>query len=139
VWAADHDGSASQSEWDEPRRVPGAPTVATACCMASEFGVSCVGELNGKFRQMDKSEHRAVTNWCAEHHVLLRSIEPGRPPQNGHLDSFNGQFRDECLNANWFTSLPDARHRIELGITTRPGRTVGVCDPGGVRLSIPWP
>lgn len=57
---------------------------------------------------------RAVTSWCEQHHVLLRPIEPGKPSQNGHIESFNGRFRDECLNANWFLSLADARHRIEL-------------------------
>jgi putative transposase len=51
---------------------------------------------------------RAVTSWCEEHHVLLRPIEPGKPSQNGHIESFNGRFRDECLNASWFTSLADA-------------------------------
>ena len=33
--------------------------------------------------------------------------------QNGHIESFNGRLRDECLNANWFTSLSDARCKIE--------------------------
>jgi putative transposase len=45
---------------------------------------------------------RALRAWCEEHRVLLRYIEPGRPMQNGHIESFNGRFRDECLNANWF-------------------------------------
>ncbi len=33
--------------------------------------------------------------------------------QNGHIESFNGRFRDECLNANWFLTLADARAKIE--------------------------
>ncbi len=56
---------------------------------------------------------RAVTSWCEEHQVLLRPIQPGKPSQNGHIESFNGRFRDECLNANWFVSLRDARRKIE--------------------------
>ena len=48
---------------------------------------------------------RSVRSWCEEHRVLLRYIEPGRPMQNGHIESFNGRLRDECLNANWFLSL----------------------------------
>ena len=32
--------------------------------------------------------------------------------QNGHIESFNGRLRDECLNANWFHNLADARHKI---------------------------
>lgn len=56
---------------------------------------------------------RAVTSWCEQNHVLLRPIQPGKPSQNGHIESFNGRFRDECLNANWFTSVGDARQKIE--------------------------
>ncbi len=39
-------------------------------------------------------------------------IQPGRPMQNGHVESFNGRLRDECLNANWFRNLIDARAKI---------------------------
>jgi len=42
-----------------------------------------------------------------------RVHQPGRPMQNGHVESFNGKFRDECLNANCFTNLEDARRGIE--------------------------
>jgi putative transposase len=55
---------------------------------------------------------RSVRSWCEEHRVLLRYIEPGRPMQNGHIESFNGRFRDECLNANWFLNLGRARTQI---------------------------
>jgi putative transposase len=56
---------------------------------------------------------RSVRSWCEEHNVLLRYTDPGRPMQNGHVESFNGRFRDECLNANWFKHLAHARHMIE--------------------------
>jgi putative transposase len=76
---------------------------------------------------------RAVTSWCEEHHVLLRPIQPGKPMQNGHIESFNGRFRDECLNASWFTSLADARHRIELWRRdyneARPHSSLGYLTP----------
>ena len=39
-------------------------------------------------------------------------IEPGRPMQNGYLESFNGRFRDECLNGHWFETLFQARAEI---------------------------
>jgi len=45
--------------------------------------------------------------------VTLRLIEPGEPTQNGYIESFNGRFRDECLNEHWFTSLAHARVVIE--------------------------
>jgi len=76
---------------------------------------------------------RAVTSWCEENHVLLRPIEPGKPSQNGHIESFNGRLRDECLNASWFTSLADARHRIELWRRdyneARPHSSLGYLTP----------
>ncbi len=40
-------------------------------------------------------------------------IAPGKPTQNGFIESFNGRFRDECLNEHLFTSLPEARRIIE--------------------------
>ena len=45
--------------------------------------------------------------------IGLVHIQPGRPMQNGYVESFNGRLRDECLNANWFTTLADARQKIE--------------------------
>lgn len=56
---------------------------------------------------------RRLQAWCAQKGVLLRYIAPGKPMQNGHAESFNGRFRDECLNANWFLHLADARCIIE--------------------------
>jgi len=47
---------------------------------------------------------------CERKHLLLDYIQPGRPMQNGHVESFNGRLRDECLNTHWFTSLRQARH-----------------------------
>jgi putative transposase len=38
---------------------------------------------------------------------------PGKPTDNGLIESFNGRLRDECLNINWFLSLDDARRKIE--------------------------
>jgi putative transposase len=56
---------------------------------------------------------RALRSWCEERQVLLRYIAPGKPMQNGHCESFNGRFRDECLNAGCFGTLPGARKTIE--------------------------
>ena len=57
---------------------------------------------------------RAVAAWCEENRLRLWHMQPGKPMQNGHIESFNGRLRDECLNANWFTSLQDARWKIEV-------------------------
>jgi putative transposase len=51
--------------------------------------------------------------WAAERGIELRFIQPGKPVQNGYIESFNGRLRDECLNQHWFTSLLDAQGRIE--------------------------
>ena len=41
-------------------------------------------------------------------------IQPGKPVQNSYIESFNGRFRDECLNANWFENLADGICRCSL-------------------------
>jgi putative transposase len=56
---------------------------------------------------------RLLDAWAYAHGVTLDFIEPGKPTQNGYLESFNGKFRDECLNVHWFRSLADARQIIE--------------------------
>jgi putative transposase len=56
---------------------------------------------------------RALAAWSEERGVRLEFIQPGKPVQNAYVESFNGRLRDECLNANWFTSLRDARRKIE--------------------------
>jgi putative transposase len=55
----------------------------------------------------------ALDQWAHRRAVTLHFIEPGRPVQNAFAESFNGRLRDECLNENWFVSLPDAQHTIE--------------------------
>jgi len=56
---------------------------------------------------------RVVDQWAFEHRVELHFIAPGKPIQNAHIESFNGKFRDECLNENWFLTLQEAREKIE--------------------------
>jgi putative transposase len=56
---------------------------------------------------------RRLPAWCAQKRVLLRYIDPGKPMQNGHAESFNGRLREECLHTNWFLHLADARRIIE--------------------------
>jgi len=56
---------------------------------------------------------RAMLTWAHERGLTLRLIEPGKPTQNAYVESFNGRFRDECLNEHWFTSLAHAQAVIE--------------------------
>jgi putative transposase len=55
---------------------------------------------------------RAVDQWAYEQGLAWHTIRPGRPMENGYVESFNGRFRDECLNENWFRDLADAREKI---------------------------
>ena len=56
---------------------------------------------------------RALLSWAHARGVKLFLIEPGKPNQNAYIESFNGRFRDECLNEHWFTSLQHAQVVIE--------------------------
>ena len=56
---------------------------------------------------------RVADQWAYEQGVELYFIDPGKPTQNAYIESFNGKFRDECLNENWFMSLEEARMKIE--------------------------
>jgi len=50
--------------------------------------------------------------WCLERGIELVHIEPGKPVQNAHVESFHGRLREECLNASWFGNLFEARRKI---------------------------
>jgi len=56
---------------------------------------------------------RALEDWAHHRGVKLDFIHPGKPMENGHIESFNGRLRDKCLNLHQFLSLDDARDRIE--------------------------
>jgi putative transposase len=77
---------------------------------------------------------RALDQRAFDRGVTLHFIEPGKPVQNCFVESFNGKFRDECLNVNWFTSLADAVTRIEdwrLDYNHgRPHSSLGDLTPG---------
>jgi putative transposase len=55
---------------------------------------------------------RAFMAWANTHGIRHILIQPGRPMQNGYIESFNGKFRDECLNEQWFETLQQARTAI---------------------------
>ena len=56
---------------------------------------------------------RALDEWAYRRKVRLLFITPGRPIENAYIESFNGKFRDECLNEHWFLSLDEVRATIE--------------------------
>lgn len=75
----------------------------------------------------------AILKWCQETKVGWHYIAPGKPMQNGFVESFNGSFRDECLNETLFSSLTDARHHInhwkEDYNVARPHSSLGNLTP----------
>jgi putative transposase len=56
---------------------------------------------------------KALDEWSYRRGIKLFFITPGKPVENCYIESFNGKFRDECLNEHWFTSLEHARKDIE--------------------------
>ena len=56
---------------------------------------------------------RTLEAWAYRRGVELRFIRPGKPIENAYVESFNGKFRDECLNEHWFVNLVDAKDTIE--------------------------
>jgi putative transposase len=56
---------------------------------------------------------KALDKWAYDNNTLLDFSRPGKPTDNPFIESFNGSFRDECLNTNWFLSLHDAEEKIE--------------------------
>lgn len=121
----------------------------TRQCLAIETDTSLGGErvvrvLENVMAQRGKPQVIQIDNgpefrskvldiWACPNGVKLHFIEPGKPTQNGLIESFNGRFRDECLNQEWFSSLKEARQLIEawrVGYNTkRPHSSLGYLPP----------
>nr|WP_155419566.1 IS3 family transposase [Ralstonia solanacearum] len=76
---------------------------------------------------------KVLDAWAYEAGVTLSFIRPGKPVENAYIESFNGRFRDECLNEHWFVSMRHARQlieewRIEYN-TERPHSSLGYLTP----------
>lgn len=99
-------------------------------CLAIEAGISLpassVVATLSKLRQLrglpkkiivdngPEFRSKALQKWALNNQVELHFIDPGKPMQNGIIESFNGRLRDECLNLHWFTDIKDVR-QILLG------------------------
>jgi len=98
-------------------------------CLAIDVGQSLKGEdvvdslkricaqrgLPGTIKTDNGSEFisKVMDRWAYERGVELDFSRPGKPTDNARVESFNGRLRQECLNANWFLSLDDAKAKIE--------------------------
>ena len=82
---------------------------------------------------------KALDKWAYENGVTLDFSRPGKPTDNPFIESFNGSFRDECLNTHWFLSLPDARTKIETWRKEynefRPHSSLGDMTPNDFSLA----
>ena len=78
-------------------------------------------------------EGQILDTWAYGANVQLSFIRPGKPNENAYIESFNGKFRDECLNEHWFLTMAHARRiietwRIEYN-TERPHSSLGNLTP----------
>ncbi len=78
-------------------------------------------------------EGQALDAWAYRYGIRLAFIRPGKPVENAYIESFNGKFRDECLNEHWFVTMDHARRlierwRIEYN-TERPHSSLGNLTP----------
>lgn len=93
------------------------------------------GQLPARIQVDNGSEciSKALDRWAYENNVTLDFSRPGKPTDNPYIESFNGSFRDECLNVHWFLSLEDAREKIEGWRceynTYRPHSSLGDLSP----------
>ena len=76
---------------------------------------------------------KAMFFWSQQRGVKLQFIQPGKPTQNAFVESFNGKFREYCLDQHWFSSMTDARETIESWRVhyneVRPHRSLGFKPP----------
>ncbi len=80
---------------------------------------------------------KAMLCWAQQTGVRLHFIDPGKPTQNAYIESFNGKFRDECLNERWFNNLQEARRMVEEWRRdynlARPHSSLGYMTPNTFR------
>jgi putative transposase len=83
---------------------------------------------------------KAILKWANENGVEWHYIDPGKPQQNGYIESFNGSLRDECLNEEIFDSLDDARRKLGLWRYdynhVRPHSSLGNKTPAEARRAL---
>ena len=78
---------------------------------------------------------KALDLWASQHGVKLDFIEPGKPMQNGHVESFNGRFRDECLSQHHFPRWPVRVRRSRSGAITTTASVLTARSMRGRRRS----
>lgn len=128
----------------------------TRTCVALEVDLSISGERVGRVLDRAAARHgwpevvvtdngpeftsKALDQWAWQRGIRHHFIQPGKPVQNAFVESMNGKFREECLSESWFTSLTDARQRVEAWRVdynrVRPHKSLGGQTPEQYELSL---
>ena len=87
-----------------------------ACCAILEAAQAAITFNRASFPTCYGTEFtsKAILKWANDNGVEWHYIDPGKPQQNGYIESFNGSLRDECLNEEIFDNLADARRKLAL-------------------------
>lgn len=91
------------------QNITGAEVVAVVRGLVKERGVPERIQCDNGSEFISK----VLDKWAYEHRITMDFSRPGKPGDNAMIESFNGTFRDECLNVNWFLSMEDVREKIE--------------------------
>ena len=89
--------------------IKGEQVVAVVGRLALLRGAPCAIQVDNGPEFVSK----ALDRWAYENGVTLDFSRPGKPTDNGFIEAFNSKLRAECLNANWFMTLADAREKLE--------------------------
>ena len=85
---------------------------------------------------------KRLDQWAYLNGAQLDFSKPGKATDNAFIESFNGRFRQECLNENWFLSLEDTREKVEAWRmyynTERPHSSLGNLAPAEFALAARW-
>jgi putative transposase len=71
---------------------------------------------------VDNYTRESLDRWAYINQVELDFSRPRKPVDNAYIESFNGSFRDECLNQSWFLSLEDAKEKGEKSLDDKRTR-----------------
>jgi putative transposase len=116
-----------------PLECEGHPRVRRACTVYGK--PACIVSDNET-----EFTSRAVLNWANVNDVEWHCIDPGKPQQNGFIQSFNGSRRDALLNEEWFDSLSNARQKLALWRNycnkVRPHSSLGNQTPADARRAL---
>jgi putative transposase len=112
------------------KSIKGIDVVAVMAALKSDTGL-----VPGRIQVDNGSEFisKDFDKWAYENKVTLDYSRPGKPTDNPFIESFNGSFRDECLNTHWFLSLEDAYEKINAWVVDynhfRPHSSLGEMTP----------